>query len=101
MRNPRSTTGRFLREPLLHPARPQRAVNATTPLLTLQRVTLHNITGSDVRIPLGRLVVITGVSGLGKSTVARDVLYANLKRLLRQNAPRDRKITPPYSSPLL
>src|SRR5262245_17035333 len=83
--NPRSTTGRFLREPLLHPAQPHRAVNGTTPLLTLERVTLHNIKGSDVRIPLGRLVVITGVSGSGKSTVARDVLYANLRRLLSGN----------------
>src|SRR5213082_586376 len=82
MRNPRSTTGRFLRQPLLHPERPHRAVDAATPLLTLERVALHNIRGSDVRIPLGRLVVITGVSGSGKSTVARDVLYANLKRLL-------------------
>jgi excinuclease ABC subunit A len=83
--NPRSTTGRFLREPLLHPAQPHRAVNGTTPLLTLERVTLHNVKGSDVRIPLGRLVVITGVSGSGKSTVARDVLYANLRRLLAGN----------------
>jgi len=35
------------------------------------------------------------VSGSGKSTVARDVLYANLKRLLAQNAPggRGRKRT--------
>jgi excinuclease ABC subunit A len=83
--NPRSTTGRFLREPLLHPAQPHRVVNRATPLLTLERVTLHNIKGSDVRIPLGRLVVITGVSGSGKSTVARDVLYANLRRLLAGN----------------
>jgi excinuclease ABC subunit A len=90
--NPRSTTGRFLREPLLHPAQPHRAVTAATPRLTLERVTLHNIKGSDVRIPLGRLVVITGVSGSGKSTVARDVLYANLKRLLAENgAPRGRR----------
>jgi excinuclease ABC subunit A len=44
-----------------------------------------------VRIPLGRLVVITGVSGSGKSTVARDVLYANLRRLLAQNAPGARR----------
>ena len=80
--NPRSTTGRFLREPLLHPATPQRAVDRTTPHLALKRVTLHNLRGCDVRIPLGRLVVITGVSGSGKSTVARDVLYANLRRLL-------------------
>jgi len=80
--NPRSTTGRFLREPLLHPAQPHRPVNAATARLTLERVTLHNIRGSDVHIPLGRLVVITGVSGSGKSTVARDVLYANLRRLI-------------------
>jgi len=82
--NPRSTTGRFLREPLLHPARPHRAVAAATPRLTLERVTLHNIRGSDVHVPLGRLVVITGVSGSGKSTPARDA------RLLEQ--PLDRPI---------
>jgi len=87
MRNPRSVTGRFLREPLLHPAQPLRAVNGATPSLTLEHVVLHNIKGSDVRIPLGRLVVITGVSGSGKSTVARDVLYANLRRLLGENTP--------------
>jgi excinuclease ABC subunit A len=87
IRNPRSVTGRFLREPLLHPARPHRPVNAATPLLTLARVALHNVRGTDVRIPLGRLVVVTGVSGSGKSTVARDVLYANLRRLLGENTP--------------
>jgi excinuclease ABC subunit A len=87
IRNPRSVTGRFLREPLLHPAQPHRQVNAATASLTLARVALHNVRGADVRIPLGRLVVITGVSGSGKSTVARDVLYANLRRLLGENTP--------------
>jgi excinuclease ABC subunit A len=43
---------------------------------------LHNVKGTDVGIPLGRLVVVTGVSGSGKSTVARDVLYSNLRHLL-------------------
>ncbi|HUA23938.1 MAG TPA: excinuclease ABC subunit UvrA [Steroidobacteraceae bacterium] len=80
--NARSTTGRFLRQPLRHPAQPYRPVIARTPHLKLERVSLHNIKGAEVRIPLGRLVVITGVSGSGKSTVARDVLYANLRRLL-------------------
>ena len=80
--NARSTTGRFLRQPLHHPAQPHRPVAARTPHLKLERVSLHNVKGADVRIPLGRLVVITGVSGSGKSTVARDVLYANLRRLL-------------------
>ncbi|MGH8202531.1 MAG: excinuclease ABC subunit UvrA [Steroidobacteraceae bacterium] len=80
--NARSTTGRFLRQPLRHPAQPYRPVNGRTPCLKLERVSLHNVRGTDVRVPLGRLVVITGVSGSGKSTVARDVLYANLRRLL-------------------
>jgi excinuclease ABC subunit A len=80
--NARSTTGRFLRQPLRHPAQPYRPVIARTPHLKLERVSLHNVKGAEVRIPLGRLVVITGVSGSGKSTVARDVLYANLRRLL-------------------
>jgi len=80
--NARSTTGRFLRQPLRHPAQPYRPVVAHTPHLKLERVSLHNVKGAEVRIPLGRLVVITGVSGSGKSTVARDVLYANLRRLL-------------------
>jgi excinuclease ABC subunit A len=84
--NPRSTTGRFLRQPLRHPARPRRPVNARTPHLKLERVALHNVRGTDVRIPLGRLDVITGVSGSGKSTVARDVLYANLRRQLGEAA---------------
>jgi excinuclease ABC subunit A len=85
--NPRSTTGRFLREPLLHPPRPHREVNATTPRLTLGGIRLHNIRGRDVQIPLARLVVITGVSGSGKSTLARDVLYTNLRHRLAGNLP--------------
>ncbi|MBX5459567.1 MAG: excinuclease ABC subunit UvrA [Steroidobacteraceae bacterium] len=86
IRNPRSITGRFLREPLSHPEQPHRAVDAQTPFLKLERVELHNVRKADIRIPLGRLVVITGVSGSGKSTVARDVLYTNLKRLVGEGA---------------
>jgi excinuclease ABC subunit A len=82
VRNPRSVTGKFLREPLLHPAEPLRAVKDNTPRLKLERVALHNVKGADVGIPVGRLVVITGVSGSGKSTIARDVLYSNLRRLV-------------------
>jgi excinuclease ABC subunit A len=82
VRNPRSVTGKFLREPLLHPAEPLRVVKDNTPRLKLERVALHNVKGTDVGIPIGRLVVITGVSGSGKSTIARDVLYSNLRRLV-------------------
>jgi excinuclease ABC subunit A len=80
--NPSSITGRFLREPLQHSAKPHRKVAPRGPCLKLERVELHNIKCVDVRIPLGHLTVITGVSGSGKSTIARDVLYANLKRCI-------------------
>ncbi len=35
----------------------------------------HNLKGIDVKIPLGTLTCITGVSGSGKSSLIRDVLY--------------------------
>jgi len=89
--NPRSTTGRYLRSPLQHSRTPRRETSPRTPSLRLERVQLHNIDGIDVRIPLGRLTVVTGVSGSGKSTVARDVLYANLRRALAAEAPRARR----------
>src|SRR5215510_2231801 len=40
----------------------------------------HNLKGFDVDIPLGRLTVVTGVSGSGKSSLAFDVLYAEGQR---------------------
>jgi excinuclease ABC subunit A len=50
--------------------------------LEIESAYLHNLRDIDVRIPLGRLVVITGVSGSGKSSLARDVLYTNLRAIV-------------------
>jgi len=40
----------------------------------------HNLKGVDVRIPKKKLVVMTGVSGSGKSSLAFDTLYAEGQR---------------------
>ena len=36
----------------------------------------HNLKNLEIRIPRGRLVVVTGVSGSGKSSLAFDTIYA-------------------------
>jgi excinuclease ABC subunit A len=48
--------------------------------IVLRGVRVHNLRGIDVTIPTRRLVVVTGVSGSGKSSLAFDTLYAEGQR---------------------
>ena len=46
---------------------------------------VHNLKNVDVEIPRGRLVVVTGVSGSGKSSLAFDTVYAEGQRHYMQS----------------
>ncbi|HEY2678288.1 MAG TPA: excinuclease ABC subunit UvrA [Steroidobacteraceae bacterium] len=83
-----SATGRCLASPLKHSRSRRRTIARETPMLEVQDAVLHNLRKIDARIPLGRLTVITGVSGSGKSSLARDVLLNNMKRLMPRNGSR-------------
>ena len=81
-RSETSPTGRCLAAPLRHSRSRRRSIDRHTPMIAISGATLHNLQKVDARIPLGRLSVVTGVSGSGKSSLARDVLLGNLQRWL-------------------
>ena len=48
--------------------------------IRLQGVTQNNLKGIDLDLPTGSLIVVTGPSGSGKSSLAFDTIYAEGQR---------------------
>ena len=96
MADERSLTGKFLREPPVHPQRgSRRPMKDVTDWIELKGAHRHNLTGVDVRFPLRRLTAITGISGSGKSTLLRGVLLPAVEESLTR-AGRRKKSGPQY-----
>ncbi|MBO8485531.1 MAG: excinuclease ABC subunit UvrA [Bacteroidetes bacterium] len=55
--------------------------------VTVEGAMEHNLKDIDVKIPLGVLTVVTGVSGSGKSSLVGDILYPALFRHINQTGP--------------
>jgi excinuclease ABC subunit A len=63
---------------IVGPSRRRSALSA--PCIRLSGVRHHNLAGFDLDLPLGSLIVVSGVSGSGKSSLAFDTLYAEGQR---------------------
>ncbi|GEP44801.1 excinuclease ABC subunit UvrA [Brevifollis gellanilyticus] len=76
--DPHSVTGKELRAPLKHPLRGERrplpSAKKKEGWLTIEGARANNLRDLKISIPIGRLTVITGVSGSGKSTFMHSVL---------------------------
>jgi excinuclease ABC subunit A len=81
--NPDSLTGRYLSGALAIPVPAERRKGHGVALV-IHNPREHNLTGTNVRIPLGTFTCVTGVSGSGKSTLVNDILYRALAQMLHR-----------------
>ncbi len=79
--DPRSLTGRYLKGELKVPI-PDRRRLPKGPELVLRGAVTNNLKHVDLRIPLGTLVCVTGVSGSGKSSLIQETLEPALRHRL-------------------
>ena len=82
MRNENSITGAYLNGKLKIPVPAQR--RKPTGFLTIKGAAENNLKNIDVKVPLGIMTCITGVSGSGKSSLINEILYKRLARDLNR-----------------
>jgi len=80
MRCPESITGAYLRGDRQIAVPSQRRMG-NGKYLTIKGAEENNLKKVDVKIPLGKFVCITGVSGSGKSSLIVDILYRRLAQV--------------------
>ena len=82
-KNPETLTGKWFSKSLEELwGIPPRKTAGEWGWLEFKDARVRNLKGMDVRLPLGLLISITGVSGAGKSTVVKEVVYKRLKEML-------------------
>ncbi|MGB7347821.1 MAG: excinuclease ABC subunit UvrA [Pirellulaceae bacterium] len=79
--NQKSVTGQYLSGARRIPI-PESRRESTTKWLTLKNATTHNLKDVTLKLPLKRLVGVSGVSGSGKSSLINDTLYPALAKKL-------------------
>ena len=80
MKNPNSITGQYLSGKKKIPVPEERRKPAG--FLTIRKAAENNLKNIDVKIPLGVMTCVTGVSGSGKSSLVNEILYKSLAKKL-------------------
>ncbi len=80
-KNPSSLTGSWLQRRNEAPTSNGRTLRGCG-FIEIEGVSEHNLKSLNLRVPVGRLTVVTGVSGSGKSTLVREVLHRAVRRRL-------------------
>ncbi len=83
----RSITGKYLSGEKFIPI-PEKVREGNGHFLHVKNAHLNNLKNIDVDIPLGKIVVLTGVSGSGKSTLMQDLVFEYALHKLRGNKPK-------------
>jgi excinuclease ABC subunit A len=84
-KNPNSETARCLKTPLRHPIRgSRRSLHNVEDWIEIRGACANNLKGIDVRFPVDRFSVITGISGSGKSTLMHDVIWPAVREQLEE-----------------
>ena len=82
-----SITGKYLSGEKFIPI-PEKIREGNGEYLKVRNAHLNNLKNLDIDIPLGKIVVLTGVSGSGKSTLMQDLIFEYAKHKLRKNKPK-------------
>src|SRR4051794_31805512 len=91
--NTKSETGRCLRSPMCHPTREtRRSLGEVSEWIEIRGANANNLKNVDVKFPVNRLSVITGISGSGKSTLMRSVLLPAVRDGLAKNVKTTRDL---------
>ena len=84
---PKSITGKYLSGEKFIPI-PEKVREGNGNFLQIKNAHLNNLKNIDVDIPLGKIVILTGVSGSGKSTLMQDLIFEYAAHKLRKNKPK-------------
>lgn len=82
-----SLTGQYLSGEKFIPV-PDKVREGNGKFLSVKNAHLNNLKNIDVDIPLGKIVVLTGISGSGKSTLMQNLIYEYAIHKLRGNKPK-------------